>query len=231
MYEDECSFETGDISGNTAKLKKFAADVNSALDDYFTIAIQASGKWQVDDSNHTAYAEIYTDLVDGQTDYSFTADEQGNLLLDIYAVFVRSIANGPYAKIYPVDMQGDQGVESFTDGQGTEGVSNRYDKTGTAIFLEYAPSDTIEDGLKLLVNREGSYFAYDATTKKPGVPGIHHSYFFLKPALKYARIHSLNNYNKLDEAITKLEKQIKEYFGKRSKDEKPVLRGRSVPHE
>src|SRR3990167_10378043 len=88
LIEKELGFKRGDISGDANLLKEITADVNLAWDDYLTIALPASGKWQFDDSNQTDYPIIKTNLVDGQRDYTFTTDEGGNLILDIYKVAI-----------------------------------------------------------------------------------------------------------------------------------------------
>lgn len=230
--EKECGFNYGDISGNTELLKDFTADVNLALDDYIELAIKSSGSWQFDDSGHEDYPEITTDIVSGQRDYSFIADEQGNLILDIYKVFAKD-EQGTYREITPVDKQdGGFSTIGFNDGLNTTGVPDRYDKTANGILLDLIPSYNSEDGLKVLINREGSYFVYTDTTKKPGVPGIHHEYFALKPSLRYARINlTSQRISELEKAVIDFEGserlrlvgKIREYFGQRQKDVTPVL--------
>jgi len=79
------------------------ADENLAIDYIMAKIFQVGGRWQYDDSNHTDYPFITTDLVAGQRDYSFTADGSGNLILDVYKVMVMNEA-GRYEEIYPVDM-------------------------------------------------------------------------------------------------------------------------------
>ena len=91
LIERNCKLE-GKISSNTNLLKNFTADVNVAFDKLLMILFSSSGKWQFDDSNHTDYPIITTNLVAGQRDYSFTTDEQGNIILDIYAPSIRDFA-------------------------------------------------------------------------------------------------------------------------------------------
>lgn len=237
IFEKECGFERGTISGDTNRLKELAADVNLALDDFIAIAIQASGTWQFDDSNQTDYPEIKTNLVSGQRDYSFTTDQTGNLILDIYKVMVVSSAtSGIFSEILPVDQQSPNGnnddTTSFIDGRNTTGIPWRYDKTANGIFLDPIPSFNATLGLKIQINREGSYFAYTDTTKKPGVPGLFHKYFALKPALDYARRNSLASYNRLYGEVLEYEGDrekgivgsIERYFGRREKDKRGGLR-------
>jgi len=216
-YEKEIGANRGDISGVTNKLKDFAAAANLAFDDFFAIAIQASGEWQIDDSNHTDYPIITTNLVASQRDYSFTVDENSNLILDIYKVMVAD-ANGVFREIQPVDQQSDKDMESFYSGQNATGTPTRYDKTANGIFLDVIPSYNYTGGLKVFVNREPSYFAYNDTTKKPGVPGLLHRYFAVKPAWDYARRNSLAILTTLFAEVQRLEAMISSHFGRRNKD-------------
>ena len=232
FLEKELGFDRGDISGNATKFKQFTADINLVFDKFWAIAIPASGKWQLDDSNQTDYPIITANLEDGRRDYPFVTDESGNLILDIYRVFVKSSATtSVYDEIFPVDQQSDGGTEGFTDGQNTEGIPYIYDKTANGIFLDPIPSYNATNGLKAYINREASYFTTSDTTKKPGVPGLFHDYFFLKPAREYARRKSLASFNRLDEDVLRLEKAIKDYYTQREKDTHAILQGREVEFE
>lgn len=234
-YEQEIGANPGDISGNTTKLQRFTSRVNLALDRYFAIAIQASGTWQLDDSNHTDYNIITTNLVQGQRDYTFTTDESGNLILDIYKVFVKNTTTGKYEEIYPVDVASDYDTQSFTDGQNVQGNVYRYDKMANAIFLDQVPQNNVSNGIKVYVNRESSYFTYTDTTKTPGYP-YHQEYFFLKPAFEDARMNGKSTLKTLGDEILKLEGDLEtgrvgliaKAYGNRKKDEVDVISGECI---
>lgn len=230
FYEKELGFQRGDISGDTNKLKEYTADANIAFDDFLTIALPSSGTWQYDDSNHTDYPIITTDLVAYQRDYSFTSDELSNLILDIYKVYIAD-SSGDFTEIKPVDVQSEQDTLSFADGNNTTGEPIRYDKTANGIFLDPIPNYNATGGLKMYINREPSYFTYTDTTKKPGVPGLFHKYFYLKPAMEYARRNNLANLSRIESEVLKLEGNpslgvvgtIGEYFANRNRDERKRL--------
>lgn len=199
-------------------------DINLALGDAFTLAFQAGGTWQFDDSNHTDYPIITTALASSQRDYPFTTDEQGNLILDIYKVMVRISATGEYQEAFPVDVQSESGTESFYDGQNLTGIPYRYDKTANGIFLDPIPNYNSTDGLKVYINREGSFFTTADTTKKPGIDPLCHEYLALKPSYKYARNNSLANVARLEKDMMLMEKRITERYAKRERDVVNVLR-------
>lgn len=226
MYEKEIGANQGDISGSTTKLKEFAAATRVAFDSYLQIAFDSSGTWQFDDSNHTDYPIITANLEGSPTpqrDYSFTTDGSSNLILDIYKVLILPSATATtYVEIELVDETTDV---SIVDGSNpTGGVPARYGKMANGIFLDPMPNYDATNGLKILINREMSYFTSSDTTKKPGVPGNHHSYFYLKPALDYARRNNLANYDKIALEVAKLEQvTIPNTFTRRERDKRVVM--------
>ncbi len=217
MYEREIGATRGDISGNTNLLKEFTADSNLSIDDYLAMAIQSDGKWKADDSNHTDYPEIYTDLTSGQRNYVLLTDENGNSILDVYKVYI--LDGATYRLLDTHDVDTELSASTFSDGQNATGLATKYDKTANAIRLNLTPTATITDGLKVSINREASYFTSTDTTKKAGFPGLHHKYFYLKPALDYARHNTLTSYPRIEGEVMKTEREIKEYFNRRAKDE------------
>lgn len=229
MYEKECGFSVGDVSGNINKLKSFTADVNMAIDDFTAIALKSSGTWQFDDTNQTDYPIIRTNIVSGQRDYSFLTDGSGNLILDIYKVVLYD-SNGNGREIFPVDFQSVEQnggyIQSFYNGQNATGIATSYDKTGNAIFLNLIPNYSATNALEIYINRESSYFVYTDTTKKPGVPGILQKYFYLKPALDNARRNNLSTLSRIEAEVYKMEGDesrgvlgtIARYFGRRERD-------------
>lgn len=234
IYEKEAGYNRGDVSGNTDNLKEATADMNLAMDTFQNIAVKASRTWAIGDSNHTKYSIIFFNLVANQRDYAFTTDEQGNLITDIYRVAVAN-SSGVYNEVNPVDQQSANSnftnTDSFIDGRNTTGTPTRYDKTDNGIFLDPIPNYSYGDGIKLLVNREASYFTHSDTTKKPGVHGTLHEYFPLKMALARARRNNLSNYNTLAAEVMKYEGDdsrrivgmIAQVYGQREKDMKGRL--------
>lgn len=239
MLEKELGFNRGDISGNSNKLKDFTADINFALDDFFALALTASGKWQLDDSNQTDYPIIKANLVSAQRDYIFTTDGTGNLILDIYKVAILPSATATlYEEIKPIDQQSESGAEDLVAEQTSGGVPYQYDKTANGIFLDPRPNYNATNGLKVYINREASYFVSTDTTKKPGVPGLFHAYFYFKPALEYARRNNLTNWQRLKERVEEFEGDearritgsIQKHFGKREKDVRQIMTPKLSTH-
>jgi hypothetical protein len=240
-YELEIGAQLGDISGSTEKLKLFASETRSAWDTYLHLAFKSAGGFQFDDTNHTKQPFVEYDLVSGQRDYVYLADEQGNLIIDLFKVMVKN-RDGVYEEVLPRDQQR-QGVgQDIWDGSDVTGTSRYYDKTGNSIIFDVIPdyswttAGESEQGIKIFVNREASYFAFDDTTKRAGVPPLHDDYFFLKPAFEYARRNSMSNYNTLRDAVMAYEGDedqrivgmIERHFSRRARDERSIMRPKKI---
>jgi len=215
--DDNCG--TNSTSYTTAKK---TVDVNLAIDNLMLMLFGegAGGSWQLDDSNHTKYPIIMTDIVSGQRDYFFVTDEQGNIILDVYKVMVKKSSTGPYEEITPVDQQGDDAATTMNDGQDTTGIPTQYDKTGNGIFLDLIPNYNATRGIKVWINREASYFTASDTTKKWGFTGLYHEYLVLSPSYQYARAKRLDNRNDLKRDLIEMEEKIKKHIGQRQRDVK-----------
>lgn len=204
------------------------ADINLALDCAIDIMLKNSGTWQFDDNNHGDYPIITTNLVAGQRDYSFLTDGSGNLILDIYKVMVAD-EQGTFHEITPRDVQSEINTESFYDGTNAQGVPDQYDKTANGIFLDAIPRYNSTGGLKIYINREGSYFTTADTTKKPGIPGLYHEYLALRPSYQYAYRNSLANIQALQIEMLGMEKKMKDNAGQRERDKDKVFAQRITP--
>lgn len=224
FYENEIGANYGDVSGNEQKLKEFTARANLAKRNYFAIAVQAAGTWELDDSGHDDYDIIYGHLTSGQRDYQLLTDDNGNQILDVYKVLVLPSTGSQYQEIYPVD-ENNEGI-AIVSNTGITGVPMRYGKRANAIFLDPVPNYSLSRGIKVLINRESSYYDYTDTDKTFGYP-YHEEYVFLKPAYDYARINNLATFPRLEREILKLEGDvltgrvglIAKAYGNRKKDE------------
>lgn len=222
IYEKEIGADYGFISGNPSRLKSFAADANLAFDEFLGLAFRADGTWQFDDSNHTDFPIITTNLVADQRDYTFTTDEQGNLVLEIDKVLIAD-SSGTFHEVKPVDAQSESDTDGFWNGNNTTGSPTAYDKTANGIFLDPIPNYNYTNGLKVYINREASYFTHTDTTKKPGVPGIFHRYFVIRPAYDQARRNNLPTLGSLSVELARLEDGIREHFAFRNADKRKRL--------
>lgn len=192
-------------------------DINMAFDDYQTIVTEASGTWQLDDSNHTKYPNMKFDLVSGQQDYSFTEDEQGNQVQDIYRVECKD-ANGVWQLLTPYDEQSE--TTSLSARELESGTPTRYYKTANGIFLDLTPNYSSSLGIRMFFTRSPSYFTTSDTTKEPGIPNAHHRYLAVKPAYWYWLPKDSQRASLFFAELQKIEDSIRNGVSQRNRDEK-----------
>jgi len=233
LIERRLGFADAFISGDTTRLARWTADINIAIDKAFHIIFGADGRWQYDDSNHTDYPIINTDIVASQRDYSFTTDANSNVILDIHKVLYRSSTTAPYVELFPVDVQQDPEwrVSSLADGLETTGQPTHYDKTANGIFLDPVPSANVTKGLKVYINREGHYFSTTDTTETAGFAGLYHEYLAVEPMYRFAVDKGLRNVNILAVEVEKLEKAITDYYSRRDKHDTTIIRNEPITYE
>ena len=218
----------GHISGNTTRMKEWTSRINQTHDEVLAMIFnQAGGSlWQFDDSNHTKFPIIKANIVSGQRDYTFTTDEQGNVILDIYRVTVAD-SSGVYRDVYNADQQtpnnNNSDTTQFIDGQSTSGTPTKADKTANGIFLNPIPNYNYTNGLQVFINREGSYFSTTDTTKRPGIAGLYHEYYVVNPSYNHAVEHNLKNEESLLRRKLILEDGIKKHYGLRDRGVKKQL--------
>lgn len=237
FYEKELGFTYGDVSGDSELLLEFTARVNNALDDYLLLWAKSAGTWQGDDINHTDYPIITRNIVSGTRDYDFTSDGSGNRIVDLQKVLILpSTTATKYEEITPIDELDTDFSEILTSTN--QGRPTQYGKLANAIFLDLIPNYSVSAGIKMIVNREGSYFVSTDTTKVAGVPA-YHEYFYLKPAMEVARIKGLPQYQALKEKVEEfegdearnLDGKIIEFFSRREKDVVTILKGEYQEYE
>jgi hypothetical protein len=199
-------------------------DINLALDRIFSLIFSVGGTWQFDDSNHTDYPILTTNLISGQRDYSFVTDGAGNFVLDIYKVLVDD-NNGNFIELLPTDQQ-TNAPSNYLDGENLTGIPTTYDKTANGIFLDAIPNYNATGGLKILINRTGSYFVKTDTTKKAGFNPLYHEYLALRPSYQYAYRKSLANANILKAEMNEMEQALIANYDSREKDTRKVFKGK-----
>jgi hypothetical protein len=214
--EDTCGFNRGDISGNTTRKERFTDAINVAQDEVFGFLFNKVNKgWQVDDIYHTKYPIIKANIVSGQRDYSFTTDEQGNFIIDIYKIMLTD-NDGVTHEIKQVDQQErDTDSKFYTTETGTP---TKYDITGNGIFFNIIPDYSRDKAIEIYINRPAMQFATTDTTKYAGFNPLYHEYLVLKPSYEYARDNLLKNAEQLKRDMNEMRAEIETAYGNRGKD-------------
>lgn len=218
VLEDLTSTQSASTSSYPLSVK--IRDINMAFDDYQTIVTEASGTWQLDDSNHTKYPNMKFNVVSGQQDYNFTEDEQGNQVQDIYRVECKD-ANGVWQLLKAYDEQSES--ESMSARELLSGTPTRYYKTANGIFLDVTPNYNSTLGIRMFFTRSPSYFLTSDTTKEPGIPNAHHRYLAVKPAYWYWLPKDSQRASLYFAELQKIEKMISDSVSQRVRDERPRL--------
>lgn len=159
-------------------------------------------------------------LVASQQDYSFTEDEQGNQIQDIYRVECKD-ANGKWQLLTPYNEMNEETALSAQEL--LTGTPTRYYKTANGIFLDRTPNYSSTGGIRMFFTRSPSYFATDSTTKEPGIPNGHHRYLPLKAAFWYWLPKDATRASLYKQELKEIEDDIKADTAQRSRDEKPRM--------
>lgn len=205
------------VDANQWPTSRIVNSVNNYLDKVTGYAIGADRRFQWDDTNHTKLPIGTTNLVAGQSDYSFLTDEQGNSILNLTRIDVLD-SNGFWRELISRDMS--LIYQAIDEDQRTASLPIYYDKIADNIIrLSPKPVASVTSGLKFYFQRTGSYFAADATTKSPGVPPLLHRGFVIAAAYDGALTLGLPNLQPLSVEFQKEEQKMIEYFTNRNTDD------------
>lgn len=195
---------------------------NNWLDTVAGYAIGADRRFAWDDTNHTKLPIGTTNLVSGQSDYSFLTDEQNNAIINLTRIDILD-ASGIYRQLKPIDQNEiDGALDEFMS---ADGLPEYYDKIADNIIRLYpAPATSVTAGLKFYFQRVGSYFVDTDTTKAPGVSPLLHRGFVIAAAYDGALTLGLNNLGALNAELQKEDLKMKEYFAIRNTDEPKYIR-------
>jgi hypothetical protein len=197
---------------------KVVNSCNNWLDHIFSVGKSLDRNFQLDDTNHTKLPIGTTNIVSGQSDYSFLTDEQGNRITNITRIDMLD-SSGSWHQLSKID-QGDI-TEALDAYESTDGTPKEYDLIADNIVRLYpTPASNVTNGLKFYFQRTPSYFAAADTTKEPGVANDLHRGFIVASAYDIAFTLGLDNLKALSVELQKEEKKIVDYFSTRNSDSK-----------
>lgn len=201
------------ISGNTTLLKQFTAIVNRVGHRVWHLIFMSTGNWQYDDGGNTNLPQATTDLISDTAKYSLPTEA-----LSIQRLEVKDVA-GLWTVIYPITKEqiNGQGVDEFMK---TDGPVSFYRLIGNTIELFPAPNYSSTAGLKIYFDRDSVDFATSDTTKTPGFASPYHEIIPIKATIEWLKIKQATHPSLpiLIQDDLKLEKSIREYYGKRFKN-------------
>lgn len=216
----------GVISGNATYLKQFTGDVNNAYSRVAFLIMQADGRMQWDDPNHTNAPVAQADLVSAQKKYE-VFEALPTALQDWLQVESVEILNDDDdgVKLKEMDLQDIEIAES--DYKDTDGTPTMFDFDGVEVKLYPAPDYAKTDGLTIFFKRSPSYYTSTDTTKVPGFATLFHELLPLWASYWWGVSKGLGNINNIRGEITVLEKALTKLYSRRLLSESLVL----VPEE
>jgi hypothetical protein len=207
-------------STSSYSLKKKTRDINSAYAQFMMLAIRASGKWQMDDTNQTDYPIIKMNLVSGQQDYPLLVDGSTipNQILDVQRVECATDSTATKFSVLEAYDQTDETM-SLQYLATLSGIPTRYDKLANGIFLDRKPNFSATNGLYVYFSRTPVYFLSTDTTKTAGIPDFFHEYLVYRPAYLFCAAKGLDQAPAYLAFLTKMERDIAQYYSGRDRDE------------
>lgn len=214
---------TGTQTATTSSytLAQKTLDINNALVNFLSIAIRASGKWQVDDTNQTGIPTYAINIVSGTSTYAFTTDSSSpaNQILDIQNLRIKDV-NGKWTdSIKQIDRSNTE-ISQFQDITGTP---EYYDLIGNNIVFYPTPNYNSTGGIELTISRTPSYFLTTDTTKKAGIPDMFDEYLVLRPAYYFCLSKGLPQTKGYGDAMLRMEAEIEDFFANRNKTYRNVI--------
>jgi hypothetical protein len=195
---------------------------------------EADGRWQWDDSNQTNSPTATADLVSGQKDYllltaSPTASQDWLRPLRV------EILDENDNKIALTSLDLHDIPFAYDDYYSTNGTPEKFDVRDNSLYLFPAPDYNKTNGLIVYFQRAPLLFAASDTTKKPGFASIFHkvlslgaSYDWLFSKGDSVKANQIKNeieiLNADGKVIGGIRKDIINFYSKRNKYEKPVIR-------
>jgi len=216
--ERALGFSRGYITNNDERRKEWTSEVNLADDNALQIILNVEGLIQYDDHSHSKYPILTLDLVSGQKDYHFTADEEGALVLDIYRVLAAD-ATGTFRDLTQTDQHTPLEATEYVDGLSHTGTPSSYDLIGggVGIFLNPTPNYNYTKGLKVFVSRESVKFTDTDTNKKPSIDGRLHEWYVVDPVYRYASLKGLKQARPAEQRREELKSLMRDIYSRKNR--------------
>lgn len=213
-------FESGDISGDSTLLAVFTSRINRSLDKYLGMIGAGSRKSTIDDINYADQPFAYFEIVEGQHDYEFKEDEDGNAISDITAVLIiKSETTNEYEKLDGLTLDKDDAELVMSPNASETGVPTKYLERNNTIFFNKIPNYGSASGGKIFYKRAPSYFLSTDTTKEPGISFQFHEMIAISAAYDYVLIHKSDArtlITRIEAALDKKEQEFMTYVSMRN---------------
>lgn len=205
------------VSGDTDRMLEATNLANQKSSEIWHIIHEATGNWKYDDSNNTDLPFATTDIVNAQQRYALPADA-----LTVQRVEMKD-SSGEWFRLTAITSENIPGaIDEFNDVAGTP---NFYSLINGVITIYPSANYASTDGLKVYYDREAVEFATDDTTQTPGFASPYHEILPVMMAMEWYNVKQPTSPTlvKLEQKFLRLEKALKDFYGKRFKDYRPRL--------
>lgn len=219
----DITFLTGANLASDYKINERTRNINEAYGKVASIILKADGRWQWDDPNHTNEPTAACDLKDGQGNYTVLVPVptalQDWLIVERVEVLDTN-DNGVLLK--PFDKN-DLKV-AWSEYEDVDDTPRHYDFRGSSIHLKPSPNYDKSNGCIITFKRNPSYFAVDATTKRPGFARLFHRYLSLSASYDwFLKVSKESRAKAVKNDMYVMEREIAEFYSKRDKFERLAI--------
>lgn len=194
---------------NTYPIKRISKDVNSALEKFFDIARKNAPKIKIDDTNHSSEPAYSINLVSGTQRYTFNTDANSNQIEKVDRVEILTASGVAKRLTFKNKESITEGIANY---KATAGEPEEYYIEGEEVVLFPKPNYSTTSGLKLFIDRTGSYFVSTDTTKVAGIPNRFHDYLWLRPSYFWCLIKDQKRAINLKVELIEMEKDIVDFY-------------------
>lgn len=197
---------------------------NNAVEHIEALINASDSRWEFDDTNQTDIPIATATITSGQQDYSLATSH-----ISIDRVEIKD-STGNWRLLTPID-QHDVRFQALAEGEttrsgayyATNGIPLQYDKMASTIYLFPTPNYTQASSLKIYFTRPPVAFVVGDTSAQPGFNSLFHDLVSYWIAYEFAMANGKANQNTLFQAIQAKEQNMIEFYGLRSRDERPRM--------
>lgn len=167
-----------------------------------------------DDTNYANQPFSYFSIVQGQNDYQFLEDEDGNAITDITAVLIAPPDQTNFKKLEKITLDNEEAELIMSPNPNNTGIPTSYLERNNTVFFNTIPNYSKEDGAKLFYKRVPSYFKVNDLTKVPGFNAEHHQFLSLGSSYDWLIVNKSNAktlISRVELELAKAEREFKAY--------------------
>jgi hypothetical protein len=173
-----------------------------------------SGKDGVEDTNYTDQQFSAFTIVNGQNDYQFLTDEDGNTITDITGVLIRPSATATdYEPLDRLNLSDADALLIMSPNASNTGVPTGFIEKNNTVYFNTLPDYTAT--AKLFYRLVPSYFVAGDTTKKPGFVEAYHRILSMGGSLDWLSVNkpeSVVLINTIQSELKILNEQFADYI-------------------